>query len=349
LQVLLGQVVNQLGVDAVCVLVFNPNEQTFEYGGSRGFNTDALSDTKLKYGEGYAGRAAAELQRVYISNLKTHISDSINSPAFTSEGFVTYYAVPLVTRNQIKGVLEVFHRSPFEGEPEWLEFLDTLASQAAIAIDVASLFMDLQRSNAELNLAYNSTLEGWSHALDLRDKETEGHSQRVTELTLQLAKAMSIDEPDLLHIRRGALLHDIGKLGVPDDILLKNGPLNEVEMETIRKHPVIAYELLAPILYLRPALDIPYSHHEKWDGSGYPLGLKGEEIPLVARIFALVDVWDALTSDRPYRNAWPKEKAVDYIREQAGLHFDPRIVDIFLSMLNEGKKVSLNAETELWI
>ena len=338
LQVLLDQVAIQLGVDAVCVLVFNLKEQTFEFGESRGFTTGALHNTRLKFGEGFAGRAAAEKQRIYIPDLNAIQPDFLRSPSFKAEGFVSYYAVPLVTRDQIKGVLEVFHRSHFEGEFEWLDFLETLASQAAIAIDVSTLFMDLQQSNAELNQAYNSTLEGWSHALDLRDKETEGHSQRVTELTLRLARAMSIEESDLIQIRRGALLHDIGKLGIPDAILLKNGPLTEEEMQKIRKHPVIAYELLSPIAYLHSSLDIPYSHHEKWDGSGYPRGLKGDEIPLAARIFAVVDVWDALTSDRPYRKAWPQEKAIEYIREQAGIHFDPRIIDTFLSMLNEEKK-----------
>jgi response regulator RpfG family c-di-GMP phosphodiesterase len=149
---------------------------------------------------------------------------------------------------------------------------------------------------------------------------------------------MSVDEQDLVPIRRGALLHDIGKLGIPDSILLKPGPLNEEEMEIIRKHPVIAFEMLAPIAYLRPALEIPYCHHEKWDDSGYPRGLKGEQIPLAARIFAVVDVWDALLSDRPYRKSWTEGQARTYLQEQAGKHFDPRVVDAFFSLLSEEKK-----------
>jgi HD-GYP domain-containing protein (c-di-GMP phosphodiesterase class II) len=338
LQVLLDQVINQLGVDAACALVFNPSEQTLDFAASRGFTTDALRHTHLKLGEGYAGRAALEQRTIYIPDLKTRHTDFLRSPSSAAESFVTYYAVPLVTRNQVKGVLEVFHRSTLKSDTERLDFLEMVGSQAAIAIEDASLFNDLQRSNAALNLAYNSTLEGWSRALDLRDRETEGHSQRVTELTLKLARAVSVDEPDLVHIRRGALLHDIGKLGIPDSILLKPGPLNEEEMDRIRKHPTIAYELLAPIAYLRPALDIPYCHHEKWDGSGYPRGLKREEIPLSARIFAIVDVWDALISDRPYRKRWPVEKARAYLQEQAGVHFDPQVVDAFLSLLNEDKK-----------
>jgi HD-GYP domain-containing protein (c-di-GMP phosphodiesterase class II) len=149
-------------------------------------------------------------------------------------------------------------------------------------------------------------------------------------MTIRVANDMGFSAAELLQIRRGALLHDIGKMGVPDYILRKPGGLTDDEWVSMRKHPQFAYEMLLPITYLRSALDIPYCHHEKWDGSGYPRGLKGEAIPLVARIFALADVWDAITSDRPYRKAWPKEKALDYLREQSGKHFDPRLVDVFL-------------------
>lgn len=194
---------------------------------------------------------------------------------------------------------------------------------------------DLQASNQELRASYETTLEGWSHALDLRDKETEGHTLRVTELTLRIARAMGFSAEQLVHVRRGALLHDIGKMGVPDQILHKPGPLTEEEWRSMKRHPELAYELLSPIQYLAPALDIPHYHHEKWDGSGYPVGLKGEEIPLAARIFAVVDVYDALTSDRPYRASWSKEQALAYIRSEAGRHFDPAVVDIFLKELSE--------------
>jgi hypothetical protein len=200
--------------------------------------------------------------------------------------------------------------------------------------ELSSMFVRVQRTNEELSQAYETTIEGWSLALDLRDKETEGHSRRVTDMTLMLARSCGFSDAELLHIRRGALLHDIGKMGVPDLILLKNGPLTPDEWAIMRRHPVYAYEMLLPIHYLRQALDIPYCHHEKWDGSGYPRGLRGEQIPLAARIFALVDVWDALTSDRPYRKAWPKEKALAYMREQVGTHFDPDLVEPFLRMLD---------------
>jgi HD-GYP domain-containing protein (c-di-GMP phosphodiesterase class II) len=214
---------------------------------------------------------------------------------------------------------------------EWINYLETLGGQAAIAIDNAQLFEGMQKSNLELIAAYDATIAGWSHAMDLRDKETEGHSQRVTELTLQLADIMGFSEQEKVHIRRGALLHDIGKLGVPDHILLKAGKLTEDEWASMRRHPTSAFEMLSPISYLRLALDIPYCHHEKWDGTGYPRGLKGEQIPLAARIFAVADVWDALTSDRPYRPAWTEEKTLEYIREQSGQHFDPNVVAVFLN------------------
>jgi putative nucleotidyltransferase with HDIG domain len=212
-----------------------------------------------------------------------------------------------------------------------------LARQAAIAIDNTELFNGLQRSNAELVLSYDTTLEGWSRALELRDRETEGHTQRVTEMTLRLARALGMSDKELSHARRGALLHDIGKMGVTDAILLKPGPLTDEEWDIMRQHPQFAYEMLSPIAYLRPALDIPYCHHEKWDGTGYPRGLKGEEIPLAARIFAVVDVWDALRSDRPYRPAWPKEKALEHIRAGSGTHFDPKVVEAFLEMTEGGR------------
>jgi putative nucleotidyltransferase with HDIG domain len=240
-----------------------------------------------------------------------------------------------VAKGQVQGVLEIFNRTPLKPSAEWREFLEALAGQAAIAIDNLSLFQDLQESNYELALAYDATIEGWSHALDLRDRETEGHTLRVTEMTIKLAQSMGIPESEMVHLRRGALLHDIGKMGVPDRILHKGGPLNAADWDVMRKHPEYAFGMLAPITYLRKAIDIPYCHHERWDGAGYPRGLSGELIPLGARIFAVVDVWDALTSDRPYRTAWPAKKALDYIRLQSGKHFDPRVVESFLRQISK--------------
>ncbi len=197
---------------------------------------------------------------------------------------------------------------------------------------ITTLFAQLRDSHRNLALAYDTTLRGWSHALDLRDRETEGHSQRVTELTCRLARALGVPESAIPHLERGALLHDIGKMGVPDAILLKPGPLTDEEWVIMRRHPRLGYELLEPIPFLRPALDIPYCHHERWDGRGYPRGLQGEEIPLAARIFAVVDVWDALSYDRPYRAAWPAERVRAHIQAGAGTHFDPRVVEAFLRL-----------------
>ena len=185
--------------------------------------------------------------------------------------------------------------------------------------------------NTELVIAYDSTIAGWGKALDLRDKETEDHTRRVTEMTLHTARIYGMNEEELVHVRRGALLHDIGKMGVPDSILLKEETLTPEEKKIMHNHPQNAYNILKPIAYLRPALDIPFCHHEKWDGSGYPRGLKGEQIPLAARIFALSDIWDALISERRYRKAWPRDKVEEYIRSQAGRHFDPNLVDLFLT------------------
>jgi putative nucleotidyltransferase with HDIG domain len=210
--------------------------------------------------------------------------------------------------------------------------LETLAGQAALAIDNATLYNDLQQSNEDLTRAYDITINGWSRALDLRDKATEGHAQRVTDMAMRLARGMGMSEEDLSCVQRGALLHDIGKMGVPDAVLLKPGPLTDAAWVSMRKHPTYAYEMLSPIAFLQLALDIPYCHHEKWDGTGYPRGPKGEQIPLAARIFAIVDVWDALRSDRPYRPAWTVERALEHIREQAGKHFDPKVVAKFFEL-----------------
>lgn len=195
-----------------------------------------------------------------------------------------------------------------------------------------NMLEDVSESYKQLVSAYETTIDGWSKALDYRDKETEGHSQRVTKITLEIARAIGISEEELVHVRRGALLHDIGKMGVPDEILLKPGKLTDEEWVIMKKHPEIAYELLSPIIFLRPALDVPFCHHEKWNGTGYPRGLKGEQIPLAARIFAAVDVWDALRSDRPYRPAWTEEKTHEYMLSESGIQFDPKVLEVFFRM-----------------
>ncbi len=232
--------------------------------------------------------------------------------------------------------MEVYFRQPHQADADWLEFLNMLGQQAAIAIDNGELMNSLQKTNMDLLNAYDATLKGWVDALDIRDKETEGHTQRVTELSITLARQAGIEEKDMIHFERGALLHDIGKVAISDVILRKPGPLTDEEWVIMHTHPMIAHELLSKSKYLLPALDIPYCHHEKWDGSGYPRGLKGEEIPLAARVFAIIDVWDALTSDRPYRKAWTHKKALAHIQRQSGTHFDPQVVETFLAFIEEG-------------
>jgi response regulator RpfG family c-di-GMP phosphodiesterase len=330
LGILLEQVIKRLGIHAADILIFNPVAQSLKYSVGRGFRSKANQHTNIWLGDKYSGRAARERRTITIQNLEGNLSDFEKSTNLYHEDFISYMGIPLIAKGQIKGVLEIFQRDLLELNQEGKDFLDMLAGQAAIAIDNTELFDQLQSSNGELMMAYDETIEGWSRAMDLRDQDTEGHTRRVAEETLNLAIQMGFSANDMTHIRRGALLHDIGKIGVSDSILRKPGPLTEEEWRIMRTHPQLAYDMLSPIIYLRPAIDIPYCHHEKWDGSGYPRGLKGDEIPLAARTFAVVDVWDALVSDRPYRAAWPESKALAYIHEQAGKHFDPKVVDFFL-------------------
>ena len=354
LGVLLSHLMQQLRVDAARVWLRPDSTEALESAVQMGFNADEKTSQWRHLGEGLAGQVAQHRQAVsatsstrtshagtphiptsHLQTSSTRWNESEDVGALFDandlpRGFHFYRGVPLLAKGRLLGVLEVLTREPFSPDDDWIEFLDVLASEATIAIDNSLLFSQLQRSNSELFLAYDTTIEGWSRALDLRDKETEGHSSRVTELTIELAQAADISDEELAHVRRGALLHDIGKMGIPDGILLKPGALTPEEWNVMKQHPLYAYQLLSPIDFLRRALDIPYCHHEKWDGSGYPRGLHGEQIPLSARLFAVVDVWDALTSDRPYRAAWTKERARAHIAEQSGTHFDPQVVEIFL-------------------
>ena len=333
LNILLRHTMAQLGVDAADVLLLHPYQQTLQHAAGQGFRTRAIESAEIHLHDDFAGRSVMERRIVQVFDSKQIAANKPFSRLWQEESFSNYICVPLIAKGEVKGVLEVYRRSQFTPDAEWLEFLETLAGQAAITIDNAQMFDNLQRVNMELAIAYDATIEGWSRAMDLRDKETEGHTQRVTELTVLLAKAMGIKDKEILNIRRGALLHDIGKMGIPDHILLKEGPLTVKEWKIMHKHPILAYEMLQPIRYLHQSLDIPISHHEKWDGSGYPRGLQAEQIPLVARIFAIADVWDAVTSARPYRKAWSKKKALAYIKEQSGKQFDPQVVEVFLKMI----------------
>ena len=336
LDVILGQAAERLGVDAACVLLHNSRDGTLRMAKGRGLRHGVNASLVLQPGETPSGELVQDLRPRRIDGRAAFNRAFPPSLALGAEEFETYRGIPLIAKGRLQGVLELFHRAPLATDAAWEEFLGMLATQAALALETARLFEQLERSNDELRTAYDTTIEGWARALDLKDHETEGHSRRVTELTVRLARELGIDGDDLVHARRGALLHDIGKMGVPDAVLLKPSKLDPQEWETMKAHATYARDLLAPIPFLRASLDIPYSHHEKWDGSGYPRGLKGGQIPLAARIFAIVDVYDALTNDRPYRKAWSRERTIEYIQAQAGTHFDPVVVKAFLAMLRAG-------------
>ncbi len=311
LSLVLDNICEQLGADAATALVLNPDSLTLEYTAIRGFSAANLQGAAVKVGVELAGQVALSAQALHVPDLSTVRFTPDEQTLLQREGLGAYYAVPLISKGKVVGVIEVLHRQALPLSPLWLEMLGTVAGQAAIAVENAQLFTELERRNLELRLAYDETIEGWARALDLRDKETEGHSRRVTEMTVALCGQLGVTSEKLVQVRRGALLHDIGKMGIRDAVLLKPGKLTDEEWVEMKKHPTYAVELLSPIKFLRPALDIPEYHHEKWDGSGYPLGLRGEVIPLTARAFAVVDVYDALTSDRPYREAWSREQSPD--------------------------------------
>jgi response regulator RpfG family c-di-GMP phosphodiesterase len=335
LSILLDQVTSQLGVDAAAIRQLNSHSQSLICLSGRGIQSTAIMQTPLPLGQGYAGTAAMEHRVVSVSLWTDEENAYARLLRESDDRFISYFVIPLLAKGRIKGVLELFHRSALQPDEEWIEYLETMATQAAIAIDNSAMFEDVQKTNTNLMAAYDATIEGWSRALELRDHAAPGHTLWVTNITIRLARIMGIREDELVHVRRGALLHDIGMIAVSDSIVLKPGALSTEEQNIVRQHPVFAYQLLSPIAYLRPALDIPYSHHEKWDGSGYPHGLAKEQIPLSARVFAVIDVWDRLRSDRPYSAAWPEEKARRYLRDQSGIYFDPAVVEAFFRIVDE--------------
>ena len=329
LRTVLEHITLQTHAEAADILLMNPETQQLTYAAGRGFFTNSVQHVRYALGEGYAGLAAQNQHTVVISRLSEVPQSFFGGIDLAAERFTGYLAFPLLVEGQVQGVLEVYQRSTPDLELEHVSFIESMVNQAAIAIDNAALFRKLTQ-------AYDATIAGWARALELRDYETEGHSERVTEWVVELAQRMGMNGENLAHVRRGALLHDIGKMGIPDQVLLKPGPLTDEEWVIMRQHPMHAYYMLADIDFLRPALDIPYGHHERWDGSGYPRGLRGEEIPLAARIFAVVDVWDALHSSRPYRpQPWEPERIAAYLHEESGRLFDPQVVIEFLAYLRE--------------
>lgn len=328
-QVILDQFKKELKADAVSIHIFHPET------------------TKIRLSKGYIldRNYACAKGDINIPRLHSHIHDTVGClyaadfdenilwKKLSEVDIQTLYIAPILVGENLKGIIEAAYASPVSIDDEWLSYFNALITQTAVGIDKTDLLEKLQTRNKDLQEAYLSTIKGWANALELRDEETRGHSDRVVQMSLNMAEKFGITGNALEQFRNGALLHDIGKMGVPDGILLKPGKLTEEEWVIMKKHPVLAYNLLKDIPFLNNALDIPYYHHERWDGSGYPQGLSGEAIPLPARIFAVIDVWDALMSDRPYRPAWSRDETAKYLRENSGKQFDPQVVDAFLSMI----------------
>lgn len=300
-----------------------------------GFFSDLIHNATIRPGQKNVGLAAEERRIIADEDLAAHHDD--HTPQFRTlierESFVTQYCIPVILANEVRAVLELFFRAPFKPDETWLAFSQTAAYQTGLALQMQTIIEELSKTYRDLQSANESILEGLSSALEFHDRETEGHTLRVTALFMSFASKFIQDEEELKKLRVGSLLHDFGKIGISDTILNKPGPLTQEEQVEIKKHPLISREILSRISSLRDCIDIPLYHHEKYDGTGYPFGLKGEAIPLSARLFAIVDVYDALTSDRPYRSAWPKEKTLEYIIDKAGTHFDPELVRRFIEMV----------------
>lgn len=335
LRVLLNQVHQQLLPDAVSILTLDPHTQTLRYAAGIGFETNAIETTSLRLGQSYAGQAALERRIITADDLATG-GKLIQTKDFDREGFTHYLGIPLVSKGTVKGVLELFNHGPLHQDSAWMGLLESMAGQAAIAIENATLMDEVQKININLRSAYDATIEGWARSIDLSTGDIEGHSKHLAELTIELAQSAGFQGEGLLNLRRGALLHDIGKLGIPDSILMKPDSLTDEEWKIMKTHPVIARNLLTSIDFLQSAMEIPCSHHEHWDGSGYPEGLAGIEIPFAARVFAVVDCWETLRSDRPWRKAWTDGNAWEYIETNSGTLFDPQIVEKFRQLLGHG-------------
>jgi putative nucleotidyltransferase with HDIG domain len=328
LPVIVQQLGNLLACDCASIAIIDPQTQEAVVEAAAGDWTAQI---------GFRQSSGIGLNAIIRETGRPFHTDNLQlEPRLENRGYLTGSAqaaagVPLVAQERLIGFMWIGERNKISDSQ--IRLLAAVADIAANALHRATLHEQTQKDAADLALAYTTTLEGWARALELRDQETEGHTRRVVKMTVDLAHAMGVVDGELENARRGALLHDIGKMGIPDSVLLKPGTLNDREWEIMRRHPEYAYQLLEPIEYLRTAMDIPYAHHEKWDGTGYPRGLKGEEIPLTARVFAIVDVWDALRSDRPYRKAWSWKQSLKHIQEESGKHFDPRVVDVFLKTL----------------
>jgi PAS domain S-box-containing protein len=342
MDMLVEDLARELNADAADILYLHPSINTLELIAHAGFRQKVLQYISLETTEGLPGQVVADRKLVYIHDLH-ELSEGVARPLeFAAEDFTVYFGVPLLTKGRLVGVLEIYQRKPCHPDRDWLDLLDMVAGLVAIAIDIHNLYADSERSRNDTLMALDAIIERWAEGLELRGVESPGHWRRIERLTLMLAQRMGVPEKEIKDIRRGVLLHDVGKMAIPDQILQKGGKLSAQEWKLIGHHPVEAYELLRPVSALRAALDIPLYHHERWDGEGYPYGVKGEEIPFSARLFAIVDVWDAMQSERPYRGAFSREEAIQHIKKQAGKHFDPDIAREFLRMIEE---IYLDSET----
>jgi HD-GYP domain-containing protein (c-di-GMP phosphodiesterase class II) len=335
LQAIFGILSDLVEIDGAIVLKYNAASQQFNLLASHGLDGRALAKIHLYIENGLTKRVIKERKFVRTEDMLDAEPNENYVNLLFQEGFHAHTTTPLINHRDLLGVLEIFWRETQHIDAWKLEILQMFGESITFAMEHSIVVEDLKRRNNEFSSTYTATIAGLSRALELRDLETEGHTRRVSALTLRLAEHVQIPPDQRASIQQGALLHDIGKLGIPDAILLKPGSLTPQEWKVMQQHPLYAYNILAPIINLRQALDIPLYHHEHWDGSGYPYGLKGEQIPLSARLFAIVDVYDALTSDRPYRSAWTRSQAIEYLREQSGQLFDPQVVTYFLEMVNE--------------
>jgi HD-GYP domain-containing protein (c-di-GMP phosphodiesterase class II) len=335
LNIFLDHAMAQLGVDAASLLLLDATSRELTLLVARGFRNNNRPQSRIRSDRSLAFRASLERKTVYWAETQTAHLPPIDSSWMKEEEFASYSATPLIAHGRVRGVLEVFRRIAAAPDPVWTDLLESLALQAAIAIESAESFQLLERNRSELAMVCDSMIEGLARAVELRAREAEGHSRRVAELSTRLAEKMGLSLNQMPALRRGALLHDIGKIGIPDYILWKSDTLSEEEWQLMRQHPKLAEQVLAPIDFLRPALDIPKFHHERWDGGGYPYGLAGNDIPLPARIFSVVDVWDSMQANRPFRRPRSEREATEYLSQSSGRQFDPEVVRAFLQVLRE--------------
>jgi len=328
IQTVFDQLQSQLAVDAASIHIFDPQSSKLRI--SSGFFQGTM--VRCKKSDIHSDRLNLLVNDKKVETVLEDISRKVIWKKLEDQGMKILYRCPILVASELKGIMEIAYCKPVTLDTDWMSYFDALVTQTSVGIEKVELFDKLQTRNRDLQEAYVSAIKGWAKALELRDEETKGHSDRVVEMAVKMAVEYGYKGEDLENFRNGAFLHDIGKMGVPDGILLKPGTLTEEEWVLMRKHPVFAYQLLKEIPFLKNAYEIPYYHHERWNGSGYPHGLKGEDIPLSARIFAVVDVWDALSNDRPYRKAWKPEEVKKYIEDNKEIQFDPQIVETFFKL-----------------